>query len=175
MSAQMKQVSVTTMDGIAVVQIDNPPVNALSREVREELPAVVARLADDAAIDAIVVVGAGRTFVAGADIKELEQAAWSTAEPPDLHDLLRLVEEAPKPIVMAIHGSALGGGLELAMAGHYRVAVPDARMGQPEVNLGIIPGAEGTQRLTRLVGVEKAIEMCVSGKPIGAEDASEPD
>ena len=78
MSAQMKQVSVTTMDGIAVVQIDNPPVNALSREVREELPAVVARLADDAAIDAIVVVGAGRTFVAGADIKELEQAAWST-------------------------------------------------------------------------------------------------
>ena len=171
MSAQMKQVSVTTMDGIAVVQIDNPPVNALSREVREELPAVVARLADDAAIDAIVVVGAGRTFVAGADIKELEQAAWSTAEPPDLHDLLRLVEEAPKPIVMAIHGSALGGGLELAMAGHYRVAVPDARMGQPEVNLGIIPGAEGTQRLTRLVGVEKAIEMCVSGKPIGAEDA----
>ena len=171
MSAQMKQVSVTTMDGIAVVQIDNPPVNALSREVREELPAVVARLADDAAIDAIVVVGAGRTFVAGADIKELEQAAWSTAEPPDLHDLLRLVEEVPKPIVMAIHGSALGGGLELAMAGHYRVAVPDARMGQPEVNLGIIPGAEGTQRLTRLVGVEKAIEMCVSGKPIGAEDA----
>ncbi len=171
MSAHMKQVSVTTMDGIAVVQIDNPPVNALSREVREELPAVVARLADDAAIDAIVVVGGGRTFVAGADIKELEQAAWSTAEPPDLHDLLRLVEEAPKPIVMAIHGSALGGGLELAMAGHYRVAVPDARMGQPEVNLGIIPGAEGTQRLTRLVGVEKAIEMCVSGKPIGAEEA----
>ena len=167
----MKPLSVTTMDGIAVVQIDNPPVNALSREVREELPAIVARLADDAAIDAIVVVGAGRTFVAGADIKELEQAAWSTAEPPDLHDLLRLVEEAPKPIVMAIHGSALGGGLELAMAGHYRVAIPDARMGQPEVNLGIIPGAEGTQRLTRLVGVEKAIEMCVSGKPIGAEDA----
>ena len=168
----MKQLSVTTMDGIAVVQIDNPPVNALSREVREELPAVVARLADDAAIDAIVVVGAGRTFVAGADIKELEQAAWSSAEPPDLHDLLRLVEEVPKPIVMAIHGSALGGGLELAMAGHYRVAVPDARMGQPEVNLGIIPGAEGTQRLTRLVGVEKAIEMCVSGKPIGAVDAT---
>src|SRR6186997_2984368 len=114
MPAQMKQLSVTTMDGsIAVVQIDNPPVNALSREVREELPAVVARLAEDAAIDAIVVVGAGRTFVAGADIKELEQAAWSTAEPPALHDLLRLVEEVPKPIVMAIHGSALGGGLEL--------------------------------------------------------------
>jgi 3-hydroxyacyl-CoA dehydrogenase len=159
------------MDGVAVVQIDNPPVNALGREIGEELPAVVTRLAHDPAIRAIVVMGAGRTFVAGADIKELEQAAWSAAEPPDLHDLLRLVEECPKPIVMAIHGTALGGGLELAMAGHYRVAVPDARMGQPEVNLGIIPGAEGTQRLTRLIGVEKAIEMCVSGKPLGAEDA----
>src|SRR5438477_3362804 len=171
MSAQITQVSVTAIDGIAVVQIDNPPVNALSREVREQLPAVVARLAYDATIEAIVVMGAGKTFVAGADIKELEAAAWSTAEPPDLHDLLRLVEECPKPIVMAVHGAALGGGLELAMAGHYRVAGPDARMGQPEVNLGIIPGAEGTQRLPRLVGVEKAIEMCVSGKPIGAEDA----
>ena len=175
MSAHLKPVSVTVIDGIAVVQIDNPPVNALGREVREELPAVIVRLAHDAAIDAVVVKGAGKTFVAGADIKELEQAAWSTGEPPDLHDLLRLVEDCPKPIVMAMHGTALGGGLELAMAGHYRVAVPDARMGQPEVNLGIIPGAEGTQRLTRLVGVEKAIEMCVSGKPIGAEDAKRAD
>ena len=163
----MKQVSVTTMDGIAVVQIDNPPVNALSREVREELPAIVARLADDAAIDAIVVIGAGRTFVAGADIKDLEQAAWSTSvEPPDLHDLLRAVEDAPKPVVMAIHGTALGGGLELAMAGHYRVAVRDARVGSPEANLGIIPGAEGTQRLPRLVGVERAIDMCVHGQAV---------
>ena len=167
----MRPVCVVPMNGVAVVQIDNPPVNALSREVREELPLVVARLAHDAAVAAIVIMGAGRTFVAGADIRELEQAAWSTAEPPDLHDLLRAVEECAKPIVMAMHGTALGGGLELAMAGHYRVAVPDARLGQPEVNLGIIPGAEGTERLTRLVGVEKAIEMCVSGRPIGAEEA----
>ena len=169
----MNQVFVTPTDGIAVVQIDNPPVNALSRDVREQLPVVVAQLADDKAVDAIVIVGAGRTFVAGADIKELEEAAWSGGEPPDLHDLLRLVEECPKPIVMAMHGTALGGGLELAMAGHYRVAAAGARMGQPEVNLGIIPGAEGTQRLTRLVGVEKAIELCVSGKPIGADEAKQ--
>jgi 3-hydroxyacyl-CoA dehydrogenase len=169
----MKQVSVTSTDGIAVVQIDNPPVNALGRDVRGELPIVLAQLADDTSVDAIVIVGAGRTFVAGADIKELEEAAWSAAEPPDLHDLLRLVEESLKPIIMAMHGTALGGGLELAMAGHYRVAAPSARMGQPEVNLGIIPGAEGTQRLTRLVGIEKAIAMCVSGKPIGAGEATQ--
>jgi len=171
MSLQASRVSVNAVDGIGVVQINNPPVNALSRDVREELPAILERLASDPAIDAIVVIGAGKTFVAGADIKELEETAWSSVEPPDLHDLLRLVEECPKPIVMAMHGAALGGGLELAMAGHYRVAGPDARMGQPEVNLGIIPGAEGTQRLTRLAGVEKAVEMCVSGKPIDASDA----
>ena len=88
-----------------------------------------------------------------------------------MHELLQKIEDSPKPVVMAMHGTALGGGLEVAMAGHYRVAVPDAQMGQPEVNLGIIPGAEGTQRLPRLVGLEKAIEMCVSGKPIKAADA----
>ena len=88
-----------------------------------------------------------------------------------MHALLQKLEDTPKPVVMAMHGTALGGGLEVAMAGHYRVAVPDAQMGQPEVNLGIIPGAEGTQRLPRLVGLEKAIEMCVSGKPMKAADA----
>ncbi len=162
----------TTQDRIAIVQINNPPVNALSAGVPEALASALDRFERDAGIDAIVIMGAGRTFVAGADIKDLEQAAWNPrAEPPDLHDLLQRVESCSTPIVMAIHGTALGGGLELAMAGHYRVAAADARMGQPEVNLGIIPGAEGTQRLTRLVGVEKAIEMCVSGKPIAARDA----
>ena len=118
------------------------------------------------------IIGAGRTFIAGADIKGLEQLAWgSDSGAPEMHELLQKIEDAPKPVVMAMHGTALGGGLEVAMAGHYRVAVPDAQMGQPEVNLGIIPGAEGTQRLPRLVGLEKAIEMCVSGKPIKAADA----
>src|SRR5712675_2061071 len=102
----MTHVSVKSIDGVAVITIDNPPVNALSRDVRDELPAVITGVAQDREIGAVVVVGAGRTFVAGADIKELEQAAWSAAEPPDLHDLLRLIEDCSKPIVMAMHGSA---------------------------------------------------------------------
>src|SRR4029450_5556484 len=119
-----------------------------------------------------VVVCAGRTSTAAADIKELERAAWDErASLPEMHDLLRQIEDMPKPVVMAIDGTALGGGLELAMAGHYRVATRDAGLGQPEVNLGIIPGAEGTQRLPRLVGIERAIDMCVSGRLIPAADA----
>jgi len=166
-------VSVSRRDGVAIVTIDNPPVNALDLGVRTALAAALTRIAEDAAVAAVLITGTGRTFVAGADIRELERAVWDHAvEPPDFHELLRLVEDFPRPIVMAMNGTALGGGLELAMAGHYRVAAPAARLGMPEVNLGIIPGAEGTQRLTRLVGVEKALEMCVSGKPIDAEDAA---
>ena len=166
-------IAVSRRDGVAILVIDNPPVNALDLAVREALATAIRALAEDGSVAALVITGAGRTFVAGADIRELERAVWDHAvEPPDFHDLLRLVEDCPRPIVMAVNGTALGGGLELAMAGHYRVAAPTARFGMPEVNLGIIPGAEGTQRLTRLVGVEKALEMCVSGKPIDAEDAA---
>src|SRR4051812_6067175 len=157
---------------VAFVIIDNPPVNALSAGVPEALAQSVATASADPAIRAIVVMGAGRTFIAGADIAELERAAWDdSASLPEMHDVLRTIEDSATPIVMAMHGTALGGGLEVAMAGHYRVATADARLGQPEVNLGIIPGAEGTQRLTRLVGVEKAIEMCVTGKLITAQEA----
>jgi 3-hydroxyacyl-CoA dehydrogenase len=166
-------VTSTVQDGIAVVTINNPPVNALSQDVADGLDAVVARAQADPAVRGIVIAGAGRTFVAGADIKGLEELAWGTGPgAPDMHDTFKRMEAGPKPVVMALHGTVLGGGLELAMAGHYRVAVADAQMGQPEVNLGIIPGAEGTQRLPRLVGVEKAIEMCVTGKPIKAPEAS---
>ena len=165
-------VSTELQDEVAVIRIDNPPVNALSNEVIAGLHAEVARAAADPAARAIVIVGAGRTFVAGADIKGLEAMAWGDMSgAPDMHDALAFIEDCPKPVVMAMHGTALGGGLELAMAGHYRVATSDAKLGQPEVNLGIIPGAEGTQRLPRLVGVEKALEMCVSGRPISAHDA----
>jgi 3-hydroxyacyl-CoA dehydrogenase len=165
-------VSVTNTDGVALIRIDNPPVNALSQEVIDGLSAAIDALARDTSARAAVLICAGRTFVAGADIKGLEQIAWGgDSGAPDLHDLLQRIEDLPVPLVMAMHGTALGGGLELAMAGHYRVAVPDAQMGLPETNLGIIPGAEGTQRLTRLVGLAKAIEMCVSGKPIKAKDA----
>ena len=168
----MSQVTVTTQDGIAVVQIDNPPVNALSADVIDGLASAIDRAERDPDLRALVIMGAGRTFVAGADIKDLERAAWGEGSgPPEIHDFLQRIEDCSKPIVMALHGTALGGGVELAMAGHYRVAVQDARLGQPEVNLGIIPGAEGTQRLPRLVGVEKAIDMCVSGKPVAAPEA----
>ena len=162
-----------TLDGrIAVILIDNPPVNALSPHVVDALPVVLAQAAADPAVAAIVLAGAGRTFVAGADIKGLEDLVWGAgAGAPDMHDLLASIENCAKPVVMAMHGTALGGGLEVAMAGHYRVAVADAQLGQPEVNLGIIPGAEGTQRLPRLVGVEAALTMCVSGRPIKAAEA----
>ncbi len=166
------RVTLSTSGDVAVITIDNPPVNALSAGVPEGLAQAFERAAHDEHVRAVVVIGAGKTFIAGADINELERAAWDErASLPRMHDLLRQIEDMPKPVVMAIHGTALGGGLELAMAGHYRVATRDARVGQPEVNLGIIPGAEGTQRLPRLAGVERAIELCVSGRLISAADA----
>jgi 3-hydroxyacyl-CoA dehydrogenase len=165
-------VTISVQKDIAVITINNPPVNALSQEVAEGIDAAVASAQADPAVRGLVIAGAGRTFVAGADIKGLEELAWGTGRgAPDMHDIFERMEDGAKPLVMALHGTALGGGLELAMAGHYRVAAADALMGQPEVNLGIIPGAEGTQRLPRLVGVEKAIEMCVTGKPIKAPEA----
>jgi 3-hydroxyacyl-CoA dehydrogenase len=165
-------VTTTLHDDVAVVLIDNPPVNALSDAVIGGLGRELAAANGLATVRAIVVMGAGRTFIAGADINGLQRLAWGAdSGAPEIHDLLRALEDSPKPVVMALHGTALGGGLEVAMAGHYRVAVAAAQMGQPEVNLGIIPGAEGTQRLPRLVGAAKAIDMCVTGRPIKAHDA----
>jgi 3-hydroxyacyl-CoA dehydrogenase len=160
-------------DDVAIIKIDNPPVNALSAGVPEGIATAIARAGADPAVQAIIVMGAGKTFIAGADISSLEEAAWGRLEAAcDMHALLTTIEDSPKPVVMAIHGTALGGGLELAMAGHYRVAAAKALLGQPEVNLGIIPGAEGTQRLPRLVGVAKALDMCVTGKPLKADEAA---
>jgi 3-hydroxyacyl-CoA dehydrogenase len=165
-------VSTAIQQGVAVIQIDNPPVNALTAGVPDALLNAVRGAERDRGVRAIVVICAGRTFIAGADIHELEHAAWDETAPlPELHPLLSAIEDCSKPVVMAVHGTALGGGVEVAMAGHYRIASANARLGLPETNLGIIPGAEGTQRLPRLIGVEKAIEMIVSGKPIGAPDA----
>jgi len=167
-----EMVRVSKTGGVAVVTIDNPPVNALSPGVPEGISAAIDAAEHDPAVAAIVVIGAGRTFVAGADIKQLEEHAHGrSSNAPNLHDLLKKMEDCTKPVVMALHGTALGGGLELAMAGHHRVATADAQAGQPEVNLGIIPGAEGTQRLPRLVGVAAAIDMLVSGKPVKAPEA----
>src|SRR5438034_8120679 len=171
-SVMAELVKFTVETGVALITVDNPPVNALSAGVPEGIAAAIERAAHDASVSAVVLIGAGRTFVAGADIKQLEEQAHGRGPgAPNIHQLLKSIEDCPKPVVVAIHGTALGGGLELAMAGHYRVASPDAQAGQPEVNLGIIPGAEGSQRLPRLVGVEGALEMFISGKAIRAPEA----
>jgi 3-hydroxyacyl-CoA dehydrogenase len=161
-------------DRVAVLTIDNPPVNALAQGVWEAVDQAVARAGADPEADAIVLIGAGTTFVAGADInvfKTLKTREQSLERSARTHALLKRLEDVPKPLVAAIHGNALGGGLELAQACHYRVATADAKVGQPEVLLGIIPGAGGTQRLPRLCGAELALEMSTYGKPIGAAKA----
>src|SRR5713101_7847499 len=159
-------------NGIAVITINNPPVNALSPGVPEGIAEAVEQIHEDDSIRAAVLIGSVKTFVAGADIKEFGKITSGKATRGEgFKPLLLRVEDCRKPLVMAIHGTAFGGGLELAMAGHYRVAVPSAQVGQPEVKLGIIPGAAGTQRLPRLAGVAKAVEMCAVGDPIGAADA----
>jgi len=164
-------IKVSKENDVAVITIDNPPVNALGPGVPEGIGAAIDEISRDPAVKAAVVIGAGRTFVAGADIKEFGKMT-SGGPRRSLLPLLLQIEDSAKPVVMAIHGNAFGGGLELAMAGHYRVASPSAQVGQPEVNLGIIPGAAGTQRLPRLIGVAKAAEMCTGGKPVSAREAA---
>jgi 3-hydroxyacyl-CoA dehydrogenase len=157
---------------VAIVTINNPPVNALSLDVAKGIARAIEEVHKDNAIKAVVLIGGGRTFIAGADIKEFGKITSGTTQRGEgLLPLLLKIEDVNKPVVVAIHGSAFGGGLELAMAGHYRVAAPNAQLGQPEVKLGIIPGAGGTQRLPRLVGVAKAVEMCAEGNPIHAQEA----
>ena len=167
-------VQLTKDSDVAVITINNPPVNTLSPGVPEGISDALEKIGKDSAIRAAVLIGGGRTFIAGADIKEFGKiTSGESTRGAGLLPLLLRIEDCKKPIVMAIHGTALGGGLELAMAGHYRVAAPKAQVGQPEVKLGIIPGAAGTQRLPRLAGVKKAVEMCAAGNPIKAEEALE--
>jgi 3-hydroxyacyl-CoA dehydrogenase len=160
------------VERIAVLTIDNPPVNALSPAVWQALDRAVARAGADAAVDAVVVMGAGTTFIAGADIKvfdTLKTREQSLERSAGSHAILRRIEDCPKPLVAAIHGNALGGGNEVAMACHFRLATREAKLGQPEVMLGIIPGAGGTQRLPRLCGPALALRMSTDGKPIAAD------
>ena len=152
---------------IAVVTVASPPVNALSHAVRQGISDGVAKGVADDAVRAIVLVCDGRTFIAGADITEFGKPP----KDPHLRAVHEEMEDCPKPLVAGIHGTALGGGLETALACHYRVAVPSARVGLPEVKLGILPGAGGTQRLPRLIGIEKAIEAICTGDMIKAGDA----
>src|ERR1700722_15177100 len=164
-------VLLTKENDVAIITINNPPVNALSPGVPEGISEALDRIATDDSVKAVVLIGGGRTFVAGADIKEFGRMASGKPRGAGLLPLLLKIEDSSKPVVVAIHGTAFGGGLELAMAGHYRVAVSSAQVGQPEVKLGLIPGAAGTQRLPRLAGVAKAVEMCTTGNPVKAEDA----
>jgi 3-hydroxyacyl-CoA dehydrogenase len=167
-------VSYQLIDRVAVLTIDNPPVNVLSPDAWEALDEAVARATADASVDAIIIRGAGATFVAGADIRAFDAVKTreqSLARSAGVHARLQRIEDSRKPIVAAIHGNALGGGNELAMACHYRIATTGASVGQPEVLLGLIPGAGGTQRLPRLCGAAMALRMCTDGKPISAPQA----
>ncbi len=158
------------MEGaIAVITVDSPPVNALSARVRQGVAAAIRQAMDEEAVRAAVLICEGRTFFAGADITEFGKPPVD----PTLRDLQLILEDAPKPIIAAIHGTALGGGLELALVAHYRIAVPSAKCGLPEVNLGLLPGAGGTQRLPRIVGIEKALDLITSGTPVSAGAARE--
>ena len=164
--AAINDVTDLTNEGdVAVLTLNSPPVNALSAKVREGIHKGIKAAIDDASVKSIVLICEGRTFIAGADISEF----GSAPKGPSLFEAQSMIEDAPKPIVAAIHGTALGGGLEVALTCHYRVAVPSAKCGLPEVNLGLLPGAGGTQRLPRVVGPEKALQMVTSGQHIGAK------
>jgi 3-hydroxyacyl-CoA dehydrogenase len=154
---------------VAVLTLNSPPVNALSAVVRGAIHGGVGLAVKNPAVEAIVLICAGKTFIAGADITEFGKPPAGTP----LHDVQATIENSPKPVIAAIHGTALGGGLEVALVCHYRVAVPSAKCGLPEVNLGLLPGAGGTQRLPRIVGPEKALEMVTSGMHVRAKDALE--
>jgi len=170
----MNDLVLISRDGdVGILTVNNPPVNALSPGVPQGIASGVEQLEQDDAVKAIVLIGSGRTFIAGADIREFGKMTASSEgrRGPGFNAILDRIEKSSKPVVAAIHGTALGGGLETAMACHYRVAIPTALVGQPEVKLGIIPGAAGTQRLPRLAGVARAVEMCAGGDPISATDA----
>jgi 3-hydroxyacyl-CoA dehydrogenase len=169
MTAITQSVALDRRGRIALLTVDNAPVNALSQHVRQGLHEGMKQATADAQVQAIVLTCAGRTFIAGADITEFGKPPAD----PSLHTVLELIEGSPKPVVAAVHGTALGGGLEVALACHYRVGAKGARFGLPEVKLGLLPGAGGTQRLPRVVGVQKALAMIVSGDPIGAPAALE--
>jgi 3-hydroxyacyl-CoA dehydrogenase len=159
-------------NGIAILTINNPPVNALNAEERDAIREAVEHADNDPNIKAMVIIGSGRVFIAGGDINDFVKITSGLARrvPASLR-LIEWIEDRPKPVIAAINGLALGDGLELAMGAHYRVAAPGTEVGQPEVKLGLIPGGGGTQRLPRLAGIQKAVQMCTEGNPIKVDDA----
>ena len=160
-------VSLTTRDEIALISINNPPVNAISQAVRAGLLDAVSSAIANADVRAIVIYCEGKTFIAGADVREFNRPPLL----PHLGDVIRLIDDSPKPVIAAIHGTALGGGFEVALGCHFRIAASSAKLGLPEVTLGLLPGAGGTQRLPRLIGIKAAVDMITTGKPISAQKA----
>ena len=156
-----------TREGVALITVSNPPVNALVQPVRAGIDAALARALADPGVGAIVIRAEGKTFPAGTDVRDFHR----DADRPRLGDLCARIEAAPKPVIAAIHGTAVGGGLELAMACHYRLALAGTRLGLPDVMLGVVPAAGGTQRLPRLIGPARALEMLLSGRPVLAKQA----
>ncbi|MBP6111393.1 MAG: enoyl-CoA hydratase/isomerase family protein [Sphingobium sp.] len=156
-----------TDGAVAIITVNAPPVNAFSAMVRQGIASALEMADKDDAVGVVVLICEGKTFFAGADITEFGKPVIE----PSLRNMQAIIENFPKPVVAAIHGTALGGGLETALVCHYRIAVPSARMGLPEVNLGLLPGAGGTQRLPRIIGVEAALDLMTSGKQIGAKAA----
>jgi 3-hydroxyacyl-CoA dehydrogenase len=153
---------------ILVVTIDNPPVNALGVDVRRGLTAAIDAAGADVAVKAVLIVGSGKTFIGGADIREFGKPPMT----PFLPDVCNGIEACSKPVIAVIHGAALGGGLEIALAAHYRLALPAAKLGLPEVALGLLPGAGGTQRTPRLIGAAAALDLMLSGRHVGAAEAA---
>src|SRR5258707_4206662 len=160
-------VAYTQQGAIAVLTVDNPPVNALSVAVRQDLIEGIRRAVADPAVAGIVLMGKGRTFIAGADIREFGKPPQA----PRLTVAIAEIEASPKPVVAAIEGVALGGGLEVALGCHFRIGTPRTQVGLPEVKIGIVPGAGGIERLPRLIGLEPALKMMVSGDPVRAGNA----
>ena len=154
-------------EAVALISINNPPVNAVSQAVREGLLNALASANAAEDVRAIVITCVGKTFIAGADVREFNRPPM----PPHLGDVIQAIEDSPKPTIAAIHGTALGGGFEVALGCHFRLATSDAKVGLPEVTLGLLPGAGGTQRLPRLIGIQAALDMITSGKPISAQKA----
>jgi len=166
-------VTVTVDEGIGTIRLDRPPMNALNASIQEELRAAAVAVADDDAVAAVVVYGGEKVFAAGADIKEMAGMSYvdMAARAPALSSAFDAIARIPKPVVAAVTGYALGGGCELALACDWRVAAADAKLGQPEINLGVIPGAGGTQRLARLLGPARAKDLVMSGRMVTADEA----
>ena len=167
MSSSIDVISVEVRDGIAIVSIHNPPVNATSQSVRAGLLEAISVAQDDRSVEAVVLVAEGRTFIAGGDIREFGKPPLA----PGLPDVCNAIEASSKPVVAAVHGTTLGGGLEIALSCHGRVLASDASVGLPEVKLGLLPGAGGAQRLPRLIGLLSAIDMIATGRQVKADEA----